>query len=209
MTPDFDLVIVGGSFAGLVCARTAAIRGLRVAVIDRKRDPGSQIRTTGVLVKEAADVLDLPSGVSRKVRGVRVYAPSGRHRDLDSDGYYFLATDTAALLRWLAVDAAMAAGARLLYGTRWQGACCLRLRGIDITTRYLIGADGARSQVAVVSGWGSTPVCWPAAKFMSPVWPAWIPAPALFFRAKRGSGIHRLGGARCRLYPDRNRQPLG
>ena len=99
MTPDFDLVIVDGSFAGLVCARTVAMRGLRVAVIDRKRDPGAQVRTTGIPVKQAADVLDLPSGVSRKVRGVRIYAPSGRHRDLGSDGYYFLATDTAALLR--------------------------------------------------------------------------------------------------------------
>ncbi|MBT5433286.1 MAG: NAD(P)/FAD-dependent oxidoreductase [Rhodospirillaceae bacterium] len=50
------------------------------------------------------------------------------------------------------------AGARLLYGTRWQGACYksdgLRLRGIDITTRYLIGADGARSQVARCFGIG-------------------------------------------------------
>jgi digeranylgeranylglycerophospholipid reductase len=151
MKTDFDLVIVGGSFAGLVCARTAAMRGLRVAVMDRKRDPGAQVRTTGILVKEAADALDLPSGVTRKVRGVRIYAPSGRYRDLQSDGYYFLATDTPALLRWLALDASMA-GARLLYGARWQGACYeqgrLRLRGPDITTRYLIGADGARSQVA-------------------------------------------------------------
>ena len=63
MTPDFDLVIVDGSFAGLVCARTVAMRGLRVAVIDRKRDPGAQVRTTGIPVKQAADVLDLPSGV--------------------------------------------------------------------------------------------------------------------------------------------------
>jgi flavin-dependent dehydrogenase len=157
MKPDFDLVIVGGSFAGLVCARTAAMRGLKVAVIDRKRDPGAQVRTTGILVKEAADVLDLPAGVSRKVRGVRIYAPSGRHRDLESDGYYFLATDTPALLRWLALDASLA-GARLLYGARWQGACYepggLRLRGLDISTRYLIGADGARSQVARSFGLG-------------------------------------------------------
>ena len=34
--PDYDLVIVGASFAGLVAARTAAHRGLKVAVLDAK-----------------------------------------------------------------------------------------------------------------------------------------------------------------------------
>ena len=157
MKPDFDLAIVGGSFAGLVCARMADMRGLKVAAIDRKLDPGAQVRTTGILVKEAADVLDLPAGGSHKVRGVRLYAPSGCHRDLESEGYYFLATDTPALLRWLALDASLAS-ARLLDGARWQGACYepdrLRLRGLDISTRYLIGADGARSQVARSFGLG-------------------------------------------------------
>ena len=51
----FDLIVVGGSFAGLACARTAALRGLKVAVIERKGDPGEAVRTTGILVKEAAE----------------------------------------------------------------------------------------------------------------------------------------------------------
>ena len=72
--PDFDLVIVGGSFAGLVAARTAAMRGLRVAVIDAKPEPGAALRTTGILVKEAAEVLDLPFSLTRKIHGVRLYA---------------------------------------------------------------------------------------------------------------------------------------
>lgn len=154
---DFDLVVVGGSFAGLVCARTAAMRGLKVAVIDRRREPGTAVHTTGILVKEAADELDLPSDLVRRIHGVRLYAPSLASVDLAEPGYYFLATDTARLLRWLALDAAMA-GARLCYGTSYRGACYedggLRLRGIDCTTRYLIGADGARSAVARTFGLG-------------------------------------------------------
>ncbi len=155
---DFDLVIVGGSFAGLVCARTAAMRGLKVAVIDRRREPGAAIHTTGILVKEAADELDLPSDLVRRIHGVRLYAPSLASVDLSEPGYYFLATDTARLLRWLALDAAMA-GARLCFGTSYRGACYegdgLRLRGMDVTTRYLIGADGARSAVARTFGLGT------------------------------------------------------
>ena len=33
------LIIVGGSFAALACARTAALRGLNVAVVDGKSEP--------------------------------------------------------------------------------------------------------------------------------------------------------------------------
>ena len=33
---EFDILIVGASFAGLACARTAALRGLKVGAIDAK-----------------------------------------------------------------------------------------------------------------------------------------------------------------------------
>ena len=72
----YDLAIVGASFAGLVCARTAAMRGLRVAVIDVKTDPGQRVHTSGILVKEALDQLDVPDTLTRKIRGVRLYAPN-------------------------------------------------------------------------------------------------------------------------------------
>ena len=72
MSRKFDLVIIGGSFAGLAGARTAALRGLKVAVIDAKREPGAHVRTTGIVVKEACDDFDLPAQLMRKVRGVRL-----------------------------------------------------------------------------------------------------------------------------------------
>ena len=50
----YDLVIVGASFAGLVAARTAAMRGLSVAVLEAKPEAGHRVATTGILVKEAA-----------------------------------------------------------------------------------------------------------------------------------------------------------
>ena len=50
MIQRYDLIIAGGSFAGLACARTAALRGLKVAVIDAKPEPGARVRTTGIMV---------------------------------------------------------------------------------------------------------------------------------------------------------------
>lgn len=152
---DFDVIIVGASFAGLSAARTAASRGLSVAVIEAKRDPGARIHTTGIFVREALQEIDLPSRFTRRVPGVRLYAPDLNSVDLVSPGTAFFTTRTADLLRWMA-DAARDAGAHLLCGVRFEGARreggLIRLEGIDLTTRHLVGADGARSRVAEAFG---------------------------------------------------------
>src|ERR1700756_4353199 len=48
-----DLLVVGASFAGLACARAAALAGLRVMVLEKKAPPGSKLHTTGIIVKDA------------------------------------------------------------------------------------------------------------------------------------------------------------
>ena len=134
-----DVEIAGASFAGLACARTCAARGLRTVVWERKRDPGHGVRTTGLLVKEAADEEDPPLETTRRIHGVRLYGPSLRWIDLDSPGYYFLATDTPALLRAMA-ERAEAAGAEIR--------CSQEFRVSSRSGRVLVGADGPRSRVA-------------------------------------------------------------
>lgn len=153
----YDLVIVGASFAGLVAARTAAMRGLSVAVLDAKPEAGHRVATTGILVKEAADEIDIPHALTRRVHGVRLYAPNHRSIDLFAPGYFFLTTDTANVLRWLASEA-MRAGAKVLYRARFEGASreggVFRFHGLNIAARYILGADGARSAVARAFGLG-------------------------------------------------------
>jgi flavin-dependent dehydrogenase len=149
-----DCTIVGGSFAGLACATVIARRGLRVRVLERKRDPGERLHTTGIIVKEVVDQLpifdSLPGDLVRQVPGVRLYAPNMRYVDLDAPGYYFLATDTPNVIRWLARHATQA-GAELACGTSFTSATKTgggyHLDGLG-DTRYLIGADGPNSQVA-------------------------------------------------------------
>lgn len=154
----YDLVIVGASFAGLVAAKTAAMRGLSVAVMDTKPEAGHRVASTGILVKEAVEEIDIPFRLTRRVHGVRLYGPSLRHIDLFAPGYYFLTTDTADLLRWLAKEA-LRAGAHILFRTRFAGATRhdgrFRLHGHNIEGRYILGADGARSSVARHFGLGT------------------------------------------------------
>ena len=153
----YDLIVVGASFAGLIAARAAAHRGLKVAVMDAKPEPGARVRTTGILVKEAVAECDVPSALTRKIPGVRLYAPNHQFTDLFAPGYYFLATDTPAIMRWLAREASRA-GADLLFGARFENAALaddlVHIAGHDLKARYLLGADGAKSQVARAFGLG-------------------------------------------------------
>lgn len=140
-----DVEIAGAGFAGLACARTCAARGLRTVVWERGSDPGHAVRTTGLLVKEAADEEDLPLEITRRIHGVRLYGPSLRWVDLDTPGYHFLATDTPALLREMA-DRAERTGAEIRCGREFR---CSERSG-----RILVGADGPRSRVARDLGLG-------------------------------------------------------
>ena len=158
-TPSFDVVVVGASFAGAACAIAAAQRGLRVCVLERKRDPGEKLRTTGIIVKEAAEhtlLNQVPAAMTRRIGEVRLYAPSLKQVALAAPGYYFLTTDTPAVMRWLA-DQVRAHGVDLRLGRAFTG--CQRIAGgwqVDGVgaTRYLVGADGARSRVARHCGLG-------------------------------------------------------
>jgi flavin-dependent dehydrogenase len=151
---------VGASFAGLACATALARAGMRVVVLERKADVGEKLHTTGIIVKDAVDqiaLLDgLPPPVVRRIDGVRLYAPSLRHVDLSAPGYYFLATDTPALMRWLA-ERAVDAGAIIAYKTSFVTAQRTQ-SGFDLgdvgTTRFIVGADGPNSRVAPMLGLG-------------------------------------------------------
>jgi flavin-dependent dehydrogenase len=103
----------------------AARAGARVLLVERKRDPGERLHTTGIVVKEAIAAIEsiapLPSSVVRPIAGVRLHAPGGASVALDSPGYFFLATDTPALMRWL-VECAREAGVQVALGVAWTGA---------------------------------------------------------------------------------------
>lgn len=150
-----DLAVIGAGFAGLACARRAAERGLSVVVVDRKREPGERIHTTGILVKEAWEEWSAPDELVRKVSRVRIHTPSQQSVELKRNDYFFLATDTAALLRHL-VDETRGAGAEIRFGEKYAGATCngtrLDLDGVGVSCRFLVGADGARSRVAASFG---------------------------------------------------------
>jgi flavin-dependent dehydrogenase len=159
MRNDWDLVVVGASFAGAACALAAREYGLRVCVLERKRDPGIKLHTTGIIVREAAEgtwLSRLPPELVHRVEGVQLHAPNLRRMRLSRPGYYFLATDTPGVMRWL-VGELREAGVELRLATPFQHAerdgdgWNVRDAGL---ARFLVGADGAKSRVAERAGLG-------------------------------------------------------
>ncbi|MDQ3446482.1 MAG: NAD(P)/FAD-dependent oxidoreductase [Pseudomonadota bacterium] len=149
-----DLLVVGASFAGVACAIQGARAGLRVILIERKADAGEKLHTTGIVVKEAADEIErlgpFPPELIRPIRGVRLYGSRLASVALDSPGYFFLATDTPNLMRWL-IEQAINAGVDAGLGTLFTGA--RREAGgfaVDDVgrARFIVGADGPTSKVA-------------------------------------------------------------
>lgn len=153
----YDVLVIGASFAGLGCARRAAELGLRVGVLERQPWPGHTVHTTGLLVREADALVGAPTALTRRIAGVRLYAPSLKCLDLDAPGYYFAATDTPGLLRWCAGEA-WRAGVDLHFSTPYTDAQRagerILVNGGRWSARYLVGADGARSRVAATLGLG-------------------------------------------------------
>lgn len=154
---QWDVVVVGASFAGVACAMAARRAGLRVCMLERKRDPGMKLHTTGILVREAVSsglLARIPDPLVRRVPRVRLYAPNLRSTLLASDDYHFLTTDTPNLMRWLA-DELVATGVELRLmqpftdARRSEGGW--RVEGLG-STRWLVGADGAKSRVAMRAG---------------------------------------------------------
>lgn len=158
--PQPDCIVVGASFSGLACATALAQAGLRVRVLEKKGDPGDKLHTTGIIVKDAIEQLtllaDLPGNLVHRIDGVRLFAPNLSYVDLAAPGYYFLATDTPEVLRWLAARAEQA-GAQIVCNASFRTAR-RRQSGFELDdgtrTRYLVGADGPNSQVARVLGLG-------------------------------------------------------
>jgi flavin-dependent dehydrogenase len=159
-TRAFDCAIVGASFAGLSCAMSLAARGVAATVLERKTDPGERLHTTGILVRDLIDDVawlgELPGDLTRRIDGVRLYAPDMRSVVLTAPGYYFLATDTPNVLRWM-TDRCRRLGATVRLGETYtraerdENGFCLEGFG---RTNYLVGADGPKSRVAKDLGLG-------------------------------------------------------
>ena len=158
---NHDVVIIGAGLAGLQCARLLGQRGLSVLLVDRKEALDASIHTPGIFVRRTLEDFDIPNDcLGPAVRHVTLYSPSRRRMELESPHDEFRIGKMGRLYtRYL--DHCLRAGVTWRPGTRYvehsrvRNKIAVRLGNNAaghtsrlVTTRYLVGADGASSRVA-------------------------------------------------------------
>jgi flavin-dependent dehydrogenase len=154
----YDTVIVGAGLAGLQCARLLGRQGLSVLLLDRKTSLDTSIHTTGIFVRRTLEDFDIPEDcLGPVIRDVTLYAPSRRSMDLSSEHDEFRIGRMGRLYRRY-LDHCLRAGVEWMPGTRYaehsrlKDRLVVRLDGSNfsrwVSTRYLVGADGANSRIA-------------------------------------------------------------
>jgi flavin-dependent dehydrogenase len=150
----YDVTIIGAGLAGLQCARLLGRKGLRVLLVDRKNALDQKIHTTGIFVRRTLLDFDLPDDcLGPAIRHVTLYSPALRSMEFVSEHDEFSIGRMGQLYqRYL--QQCLLAGVQWLPETSYlghsstNGTLTVRLSTGVVTTRYLIGADGARSRVA-------------------------------------------------------------
>lgn len=143
----YDVVVAGGSVAGLLCAREAAAAGCSVLVAERGAEVGTPDHCGGLVSAAGLGELGLAPGAATlggRVERARVSSPSGRSFEVRAPGGV-LEVDRRSLDKEAARQAARA-GARIETGA----ACALeggraRVAGRDVECRVAVDARGAAS----------------------------------------------------------------
>jgi len=155
---EYDVIIIGAGLAGLHCARLLGRSGFRILLVDRKHSLDQSIHTTGIFVRRTLEDFAIPEEcLGPGISDVTLYSPSRRSMKLKSEHQEFrigrmgllydqyLTQCLHARVEWSPETS------YLNHSVIPQG-LIVRLDGRATTksvrTRYLIGADGAKSRVA-------------------------------------------------------------
>lgn len=170
---DYDVIVVGGGPAGSTTAEHAALNGVSVLILERKKVIGEpvacgefmpdtvEMKATFPKVPDLEGLFEVPDTlVSRRMNLFRMIAPSGRYWDVPFAGY---TTDRDRFDKFLS-EKARKAGAEVRTSVRVTG-----VEGNEVITdqgrlsaKVVIGADGPLSTVARSLGFPRNKDMYPA-----------------------------------------------
>lgn len=170
ISSPYDVIIVGAGPGGSACAGFLARAGVRVLLLDRARFPRTKAcgeytsPASAAIIDRLGATAALEAAGMQRHRGMTIVTASGPHFTVDyreaGSEYASYATARAALDNALARHA-VALGADFRDGVRVDGLlrnATGQVSGVhtaqlgDISAKWLIGADGAKSTVALLLG---------------------------------------------------------
>jgi geranylgeranyl reductase family protein len=171
-SPDQPVIVVGGGPAGATAARTLAMAGVPVRLLDRAAFPRNKPCGGGISLRVARRFPYLTPALSRiathSVARLHLEGPDGESTLVESDGPAALMVrrvEFDALLVDLAVEAGaeVVSGADIVRAADHDGVVTLAARdGRRFESRVIVAADGVHSVVArrlgLNPGWSATAV---------------------------------------------------
>lgn len=171
MKDRYDVIVVGAGPGGSLTAKTAALKGLDVLLIEKRQQIGDPVRCAEGVNKEYLKeyIEPDPAWISAEVRGSKIYSPDGTLVEMSEElsgaevGYVL---ERKVFDRALAREAALA-GAEVMVKTRATGLLIEDdfVKGIkaehmgkqyEIRADIVIGADGVESKVGRWAGIDTT-----------------------------------------------------
>ncbi len=148
---DYDVVVAGGSVAGLLCAREIASQGHRVLVIEEDYEIGTPEHCGGLVSISAMDdlgIIPMRGTLDNKVRSARLVSPSGREVTLDARPQQVIVLDRREFDKQVAHQATTS-GAEVMVRTQLREITVDGIRTNDgnIRCKIIVDARGVSSLV--------------------------------------------------------------
>jgi geranylgeranyl reductase family protein len=165
----YDVIIVGASFSGLMAAMN--LKSKKVLVIEKRKLPGTPVNSTGAVPIEWLTKMGVfPSSdcIAGTIRGVELVGPDGASAVVKNPQPDGMVLYPDRYVNWLA-ERARDSGCTILTNTVFRsvtsdGGGNGSGPGLTVSTsegafrgRYVVGADGAASNVGLSAGVGYRP----------------------------------------------------
>jgi digeranylgeranylglycerophospholipid reductase len=148
---DYDVVVAGGSVAGLLCAREIAVRGHKVLVIEEDYEIGTPEHCGGLVSTSAMDdlgIIPMRATLDNKIRSARMVAPSGKSFTLDARPQQVIVLDRREFDKQIAHQAKVnGAEIRVRSSLREITKDGVRTTDGDIKCKIIVDARGVSSLI--------------------------------------------------------------
>ncbi len=155
MAQDYDVVVAGGSIAGLAFAAEAARRGARVLVAEEHDEIGEPEKCDGLVSLRGLRRYGYPpeqSVIQNEIGTALIHSPSGRQVAVDATALDVVVLDRSAYDKQVA-KAASSNGAEIMTGTRVTNSVEkgteveVKMGGAEVRSRYFVDATGPSSSL--------------------------------------------------------------